>query len=702
MRITQDRPDRRKTGSATFSTGIGSDAVIYAFDDFELDPVHQLLTVGGGEIDIPRRAFHLLYLLVQRPGHLLTKEELLNSIWANSFVEEANLNVAISTLRRVLKEDPHNRRYIQTVAGRGYRFIADVRQLPERSSATVLASHSQTSDPDHEAHSAPAQPSTDSYVPLKVDLAVSTSLAERPFGALASTAQAHPTRPPSREIRGWPFGVIAAGLVAGLAFCGWHFLGASVPIHTLAILPLSINHASGIGVGSGTPDEFALLGITDALVSRIGDEMVVRPTSSVLRYSEGGAVDPVSAGREQDVDAVLTGLLDGSAGHINLKLRLIRVRDGLTLWQDTFSGSANNLIALQQSAGNTAARELASLGATSKAAGSAVGGASSTDEANLHVNGAAYQLYLRGRYFWNRRTVEGLRKSADYFRKAIDADPSYAPAYAGLADSYALMASFSIEPGRAANADARAAAFSAIHLSPKLAEPHASLGMIYFFTDWNLTAAEREFELSIRLNPNYAMAHHWYALDLAAMGRFPQALYEIRLAQRLDPLSLIIGTNLGWIEYLARDYAGARRDLYRVLELDSDFVRARTRLGMVEIATGDPRSAVENLTRALALSGDRDPWVEGLLGSAEAQAGSVDNARRALADIRKRATTQYVPPTSRALILMALGQKSEAIDAAAEAMEDRSTSMVYARVDPSFDSLRSEPRFQQLLSGIKP
>jgi tetratricopeptide (TPR) repeat protein len=382
---------------------------------------------------------------------------------------------------------------------------------------------------------------------------------------------------------------------------------------------------------------------------------------------------------------------------MQLGLRLYRVSDGAVVWQDSFSG-ANGLAEIERRAGDAATRELQRVGAVSADSKAA---ASKPAVAKVHADDQAYQLYLRGRYFWNRRTVEGLRKSVEYFRQSIDADPNYAPAYAGLADSYALLASFSVEPGRSANADARSAALSAIQIDPTLAEPHASLGMIYFFTDWNLLAAQQEFEVAIRLNPNYATAHHWYALDLAAMGRFPEALYEIHLAQKLDPLSLIIGTNVGWIEYLARDYPAAVRDLHRVLELDPNFARARTRLGMVEMATGDNAAAVADLTQALALSGDEDPWVAGLLGDAEARAGNRQAAEHALAELTARSGSQYVPPISRALVLIGLGRRAEAVAELAKSADDHSTSMVYARVDPSLDAVRADPAFQVLLSRIK-
>jgi DNA-binding winged helix-turn-helix (wHTH) protein/TolB-like protein/Tfp pilus assembly protein PilF len=638
-------------------------ALVYEFEPFRLDPANRLLTRAGKEVPLPGRVFDVLLLLVSRPGALLTKEELMDSVWGGSFVEEANLTVAISTLRRALNEDPHERRYIQTVARRGYRFIAEVREV----AAVPHASRVLTEAQDSEAKS----------------VSVAAELSGGPSAPFAKPFA-----------RSWPLALVFALLVAGLLVGGWMLLKPRTPIRTLAVLPFTVEGP----MPSGAPDEILLLGMTDELVSRLEGELVVRPTSSVLRYADGKAVDAVAAGREQNVDAVVTGTLESSLGRTRLRLRLYRVSDGVVLWQDSFSGAANGLAEVQQRAGEATTRELQRMGALSADSKAA---ANRPAAIKVHADDQAYQLYLRGRYFWNRRTVEGLRKSVDYFRQSIDADPNYAPAYAGLADSYALLASFSVEPGRSANADARSAALSAIQIDPTLAEPHASLGMIYFFTDWNLLAAQKEFEVAIRLNPNYATAHHWYALDLAAMNRPAEALYEIHLAQKLDPLSLIIGTNVGWIEYLAHDFPAALHDLHRVLELDPNFARARTRLGMVEMATGDNAAAVADLTQALALSGDEDPWVEGLLGDAQARAGNRPAAEHALAELNERSSSHYVPPISRALVLIGLGRRSEALAELAKAADDHSTSMVYARVDPSLDPLRSEAAFQDLLTRIK-
>ena len=635
-------------------------AAVYEFGPFRLDPANRLLTRDHKEVPLPGRVFDALLLLASRPGALVTKEELMDSVWGGSFVEEANLTVAISTLRRALNEDPHERRYIQTVARRGYRFIAEVHEV----AATSQAARVVAAAPNAEVE-----------------------------GVGAIPAALPPAAPAESLARSWPIAAVFALLIAALLVGGWWLLRPRTPIRTLAVLPFTVEGA----MPGGAPDEVLLLGMTDELVSRLEGKLVVRPTSSVLRYTGGKALDPVAAGREQDVDAVLTGTLESSLGRTRLRLRLYRVRDGVVVWQDSFSGGANGLAEIQQKAGEAATRELQRVGAVSVDSKAAVKPAAT----RIHADDQAYQLYLRGRYFWNRRTVEGLRKSVEYFRQSIDADPNYAPAYAGLADSYALLASFSVEPGRSANADARSAALSAIQIDPTLAEPHASLGMIYFFTDWNLLAAQQEFEVAIRLNPNYATAHHWYALDLAAMGRPAEALYEIHLAQKLDPLSLIIGTNVGWIEYLAHDYPAALHDLHRVLELDPNFVRARTRMGMVEMATGDNVAAVGDLTQALALSGDEDPWVEGLLGDAQARAGNRPAAEHALAELNQRSGSQYVPPISRALVLIGLGRRSQALAELAKAADDHSTSMVYARVDPALDPLRSEAGFQELLTRIK-
>lgn len=667
MASIDHKPHPISAPSAVVSEGPAAEPVIYTFESYQLDPVDRLLRCDDREIALPGRAFDVLLLLVRRAGALVGKEEIMATVWQGSFVEDSNLTVAISTLRRALKEDKRERRLIQTVARYGYRFAAEVREVPKAARPKgVIASGLQPASEDTAEASDEA-----------------TAYEEAP-----------------RVVRSWGgiWGLpAAAGATLLLLIGAWLMLHPRQPIRSLAVLPFTAAGTSPQATTKNTTtSDIVLIGMTDGLISALGKEFIVRPTSSILRYTSGGAVDPVVAGREQGVDAVLAGQFGNKHGTSTLHLELIRVRDGFTLWQDTFHAPANDLSRLEQEVDAGAIKAMQSFRYSDVPRG-----ISHLTAAEAHTSDVAYQAYLLGRYFWNRRTADGLRKSADYFRQAINADPNYARAYAGLADCYALMASFSVEPGKSANADARSAALSAIHLDPTLADPHASLGMIYFFTDWNLSGAEREFEKAIQLNPNYATAHHWYALNLAAMNRPAEALYEIRLAHKLDPLSLIIGTNVGWVEYLTRDYPAAIQDLHHVLEMDPDFVRARTRLGMVEMATGDNAAAIADLKRALELSGDEDPWVEGLLGEALARSGDRAAAERKLAELNQRSITQYVPPISRALILLGLGRNAEALTALQQAVEDHSTSMVYARVDPAFDPIRTDPGFQSLLSRSK-
>lgn len=599
---------------------------------------------------LPARAFDSLLFLVENAGRLVTKNELLDAVWANAFVEESNLTVAISTLRRALGEDPQDRKYIQTISGRGYRFIASVEVVEP---------------PQRILEQEPVVPEAAASLPETVPP--------------APVKDAAPSSASSSHRLLW---TMTAALVLVLALAVWGLRRHeehSLRIHSLAILPIT-----GKGV-----DDYILLGLTDSLIGEVGSEVAVRPMSSVFHYSAAPA-DPAKVGREQGADAVVLGSLHQGGDNTVVDLTLYRTSTGKALWSQSFTEKSADTQRLQQSMTRSLSAEIARF---------VDGGKPAAQPPKPAVNEQAYQLYLRGRYFWNRRTDDALHHSIESYRQAIAIDPNYAPAYAGLADSYALLASFSVESGRAATPDARSAALSAIQLDPTLAEPHASLGMIYFFTDWDGPAAETEFERSISLNPNYATAHHWYALDLAAMGRFHEARYEIRRAQSLDPLSLIIGTNVGWIDYLNHDYDGAIAAYRKVLELDPTFARALTRLGIAEIRKGDYAAAVNDLTSADKLS--NDPYITGLLGQALALSGHTAQAQKILQDLKKRSVTKYVPPFSFALIYMGLAQRDAALAALKEAIDDRSTPMVYAKIDPSLDEFRKDAAFQKLISGMK-
>ena len=640
---------------------------IFGFGPFRLDAGNRLLTRDQEALALPARAFDTLHTLVQRPGQLVTKTELLNIVWTDSFVEESNLTVAISTLRRVLGEDPQDRKFIQTVSGRGYRFISPVVRIAE-----------------------PSRPSPPTPAPASEHGSVDSSPAELAGGPESHAANLRPVAAEvsphrvrtDRSKAAW---ILAACVLVSsvIGFTAWRLHKAhtaSFHISSLVVLPMS---------GSGVNEE-ELMGMTDAMIGQLGNMVPVRPMSSVLKYTATPS-DVQAAGREQAADAVVTAQVTQNPANSVLQVKLQRASDGQLLWSHTYQDATDHIARIQSAADQDLIAVLRKFVVNPPASIPPVPKAS--------VDPAAYQLYLRGRYFWNRRTEDGLRRSIECFRQSIQADPNYAPAYAGLADSYALLASFSVESGRTANPDARAAALSAIHLDPTLAEPHASLGMIYFFTDWNGPAAEQEFERAIALNPNYATAHHWYALDLAAMGRFPQALYEVHRAQALDPLSLIVSTNVGWIEYLNRRNDEAIAEYRKVLELDPSFVRARTRLGIAEIRGGDMAAAVKDLQIAEKDSGD--PYVSGLLGEALALDGHTGAAEKTLTELQARSTTKYVPPFALALVYLGLNRRAEAIKALQQSVDDRSTSMVYAKIDPSLDDLRKDPEFAKIIAKMR-
>ncbi len=311
-------------------------------------------------------------------------------------------------------------------------------------------------------------------------------------------------------------------------------------------------------------------------------------------------------------------------------------------------------------------------------------------------NPVAYRLYLEGRYFWNKRTEQGLRRSIESFQRAALEDQHFAAAYAGLADSYALLASYGVEPAQQAYPNAKAAALKALQLDDGLAEAHTSLGMICFYYEWNWHQAEQEFRRSIELNPNYGLAHTWYALELAALGRSSEALSQIQSAYQVDPLSMSTNTEVGRVFYWNRQYDQAIEAFRKVIDLDSHFARAHTRLGMAYAANKNFAEALREFRQARELSGP-DPYLDGLTGYAQALSGNTTAARKTLADLTNRASREFVPAFSMVLVCVGLGDRNSALDWLSRAYQDRSTYMVYANADPLLDLIRSDPRFTQLL-----
>jgi tetratricopeptide (TPR) repeat protein len=312
----------------------------------------------------------------------------------------------------------------------------------------------------------------------------------------------------------------------------------------------------------------------------------------------------------------------------------------------------------------------------------------------------AHRWYLEGRYFWNKRTEEGLRRSIECFQKATAEDSEYALAYAGLADSHVMLGTYGAGPTFQSHPVAKASALKALQLDDSLAEPHASLGIVYFYYAWDLAKAELEFQRAIELNSNYALAHSWYALTLAAMGRHDEALTQVRRAQELDPLSLQINTVAGRILYFDRQFHDSIDAYRKVIDLDPRYARAHTRLGISYAATGAFEDAVREFEESQRLS-FLDPYLAGHLGHALALSGNADKARSMFEDLTQR-SGEYVHASSAALILLGLGKFEEALEWLAKAYQTRCSDMVYAKTEPLLDPLRSDPRFDALLARFGP
>jgi len=583
--------------------------------------------------------------LITRGGHLVEKSELLGTVWADAFVEEGNLTVAISTLRKALGDDGAEHKYIQTVAGRGYRFVGDVHEIELGTGLAASGAPGSSLSPD--VHSPEGRRSNI----LKITLVA--------------------------------LGVLGLGVVIFLVRFGKP-IGAQGATRSLAVLPFGTLDAD-------PANDYLGLGLADAIITRLGrnGNIIVRPTSAVMRYANS-RIDPLEIGRSQKVDSILVGNISALPERVRVTVQLVRVKDGALLWADVFEGSPRQMFALEDKMAAEVARSMSV--PLSRQANARLG-------LRDTENSKAYQLYLKGRYFWNKRTVEGLRRSIEYFEQATVEDPNYALAYAGLADAYVLLDSYGVESSQQAYPQARAAALKALQLDDSLAESHASLGMVSFFYEWNWTEAEHEFQRAIELDPNYAMVRSWYALDLLAMGRSDEALNQAQRALELDPLSLIVNTEVGWIYYSKREYPQAIDTFQKVIDLDRQFARAHTRLGMVYAAERNFGDAIREFKTAQELSGP-DAYVDGLLGYAEALSGNPSATRKLLDELTKRSRLEYVPSFSIALICEGLGERDSALTWLAKSFQDRSTYMVYVKTDPLLDAVRSDPQFAKLIARM--
>jgi len=455
-------------------------------------------------------------------------------------------------------------------------------------------------------------------------------------------------------------------------------------ISSLAVLPLEN--------ATGDPElEYLSDGITGSLINTLASipKLRVMAQSTIFRY-KGQEIDPQAIGRELHVRAVVTGRIMQGGGSLRVGTELVDVATGCQLWGAQYDRKPDDILVVQDDI-------------SSEISGKLRLQLTKAEKKRLTVhhteNPEAYRLYLKGGHHWNRWTEEAFYKAIEYFQLAVEKDPSYALAYAGVADSYVLLGWNCYLPPKEAFSKGKADAMTALRLDPDLAEAHTALAALFWLHDWRWKDAETEFKRSLQLGPAYATANHWYAEYLMTMGRNEEAMARIEHSQELDPLSLIINVAVAWALYHARRYEAAIEQLRRTLELDPNYPVSYWILGLLLRKTGHYELAIREGEKGVKLSGG-SPLFRAALAHTLAAAGRTKEALQTLDDLKKLAKQRYVSPYFFAGVHIGLGEDDCAIEYLEKAYEERSHWLIYLHIDPSMDSLRYNARFKDLLRRV--
>jgi len=491
--------------------------------------------------------------------------------------------------------------------------------------------------------------------------------------------------------------IIAAGLLA------FQFLRSKSPVATVSpttapsaaaeIPPKSIAVMPFENLSENKANAYFADGIQEEILTRLAKiaDLKVISRSSTQRF-RSAPEDLRQIAQQLGVANILEGSVQKTADQVRVNVQLISAATDTHLWADTYDRKLTDIFAVESEIAKTIADILQA---------KLTGSEQHVIAARPTASTEAHQLYLKGRFFWNKRTGNDLKKSIDYFQQAIAADPNYALAYAGIADAYVLLPGYSAGTPRDCYPKAKAAAKKALELDETLAEAHTTLAMAIWLYDFDSSQATREFQRAIELNPNYATAHHWFSLGLASLGRFDDAIAEGKRAVELDPLSLVINADLGADYYLARRYDEAIAQQRKTLEMDPGFYYAHFILGEALAAKGAFEQAIEEYRKAHAL--DDDPWVLGLLGHAYASSGNKTEALKILDQLKELSTQRYVSAYSFTILYLGLGEKQEALRWLEQSYQDRAGSdIAWIRVYSLLDPLRGDPRFEALAEKIVP
>lgn len=652
----------------------------FEFGNFNVDAAKRLLLKGDGEtVPLMPKAFDTLLYLVEHNGKVIEKDELMSAIWADTIVEENNLTQNISILRRVLGEKHGENRFIATVPGHGYKFVAEVRKIDAAERSEPPA----TADGSNQVLSSKFQ------VPSLTESEISDSQFQ------ISKERNGDQKPKTKDRTPNRFWLVALAVFSVLALSLFGFYSwrgnakfADVPIKTVAVLPFKPLLAEN-------RNEALEMGMADTLINKISSsgEIIVRPLGSVRRYNSLEQ-DSLLAGRELDVDSVLEGNIQTSGERIRITARLIRTGDGKQLWTGQFDEKVTDIFAVQDSISE---RVLAAL--TLKLSGD------KQKRLTKHYteNVEAYQLYMRGSFHASKLILPEAKKGIEYYQQAIAIDPNYALPYVGLAHAYL---SFSLSGDISANEampKAKAAALRAIEIDANLPESQVAVGMVDFWYDWNWSEAENKYQRALELDPNNAAAQFLYAHLNSNLGRHEEAVTMGKRARELDPLSLITNSAEGQFLFFAGRSDEALARLKKTLELDPNFWHAHLVLSIVYTEKGMFAEAVAEADKAAKLSGGNSQAVA-TKGYALAKSGKPAEARAVLAELQRLSTTRYVAPYNFAIIYNALGETDTALDYLEKAFAEKNVLMVFLKVDPKWNNLRNDTRYKDLLwrIGLQP
>ncbi len=670
------------------------------FEEFDLDVERYQLRRAGHAVKLERIPMELLILLLQSEGKLVRRESINRQLWGENALQdtEHSVNTAVNKLRYILRDNASKPRFIQTVVGQGYRFIANVVVEPVAAATPSLQEHPAEvapvvpiKQPAFLAGIAPAAGLVSDRVELTGG---SLPIASASTTGSASTDELSPEPLARRKM--WLFGLlivaglfIMVGLVGLLLRFGARRSAGRPPVTTarsfqsVAILPFA-------NLAQNADQDYIVDGMTDQLITDLASSTPLRVTSrSSVMHFKGSQIPISEIGQSLHADVVLEGSFLHNGREVRITANLIDVKNDRHLWAQVYEESGDDLLSLQELVTRDIAREVArALGTEASAA-------------KLQpVSLKARDAYLRGRFLWSKRTPESVRQSIDFYKLAIAADPKYAEAYAALGDAYILMSSYSANGPAIELQKAQQAADHALLLGGGLAEAHTVLAAVRIARDWDWAGGEAEYKQALALNPSYPTARHWYSLHLARLGRMQAAEAEIQRARALDPLSVVIATNAAETAYWARNPVEAMKRIDEVLALNPDFAEAHLVKGKIYVQLKQYEPALAEFKRARQLAGGH-PNIGALQGHALALAGATDQALSIARQMEETSLHSYVSGVDIAEVYCGLGRPDEAMVWLNRGYTKRDKGMDMLFVDPVFDGCRSDPHFQNLLRRMK-